>query len=623
MTTPQKPWSWQNIAHPERAFWGVPERLPWPDEANARPDPAISYPAGDLREGIRRLRQSCSPEWNDDWARLEKFCDNGDLIGDLIEQGQLQAALEKLRALEKLHPGTAYVPFNSAFLYKALGDITSARAAYILASERGPAIEWIWMRRGELHEELKEKDEAAACYRQALALLPKHGGAIHGLCRLGQFAILTYTKPDGTQEDRVVERADWERRVIADLQQSPPDDPHLRASLHRFLDGADGTLALAAADRILTGHPPDLTAVRILRADALRLCRRYEEAEDLLDEILVEEENAAALYVQAWCAFDQKWADTGWQYIEDTLAADPNHQKAIQVKFGIGPNQKNPRGAVAKCSAWAEENHSWRGYYCAAIQCATTGDIEGTLRWSEAAYRLAPHERDALFLYANSLNNAGEDEYTAALIHPRLPDTKGDYLLKLVFAGAMHKLGLKDEAIRVLRRALEEFDAGHHGTAVNFTGDIRGSITSFLDKLTGHSARGDVSAELIPGTGTLSRGIWHADDSGPRSFLVHGGHPLPIERHFEMAPPEGYTGETASLSFALHSEASTQDPVSLGWWRIHEIDFTPGTPLPRFYLTIDKDGTPTGRARQNDRPLPVEWSLYRAPSMEREKPRAD
>ena len=622
MNTPQKSWSWKNIAHPERAFWGLPERLPWPDEASDKPDPHVMFPAGDMREGIRRLHRSAPGEWNDTWARLQKFCDTGDSIGDALEHGDLRGAIEQIRALESFRPGTAYCPFNTAALLKALGDTAGARASYILATERGPDIEWLWMRRGELHEELKEKDEATACYRKALALLPKHREAILGLCRLGHFAILTVTNPDGTKEDRVVERAVFNRRVIADLQQTPPAEPHLRESLRQFLESGDGELALTAAERILSGNPPDRTALTIQRADALRLCKRYEEAEDLLDEILTAEENAAACYVHAWCAFDQKWGDTGWQYIEDTLAADPNHQQAIQVKFGIGTGQKDPAGAVAKCTAWAEENHSWRACYCAAMQCATSGDKAGTLRWSEAAYRMAPHERDALFFYANSLNNAGEGEHTAALLHPRLPETKGDYLLKYIFAGAMHKLGLKDEAIRILRLALEESAAAPRGTAIAVKGDIRGMITTFLDMLLGHTAKGDIKAELIPGTDTLSRGLWHATDAGPTSSLAQGGIPLPLDRHFDMAPPEGYTGDTATLSFSLHSEASTQTPLTLGWWRIGDLDYTtPGHPLPRFHLTIAKDGTLTGRAYQNDRPLPITWSLYRTPSLDQEKKR--
>ena len=76
---------------------------------------------------------------------------------------------------------------------------------------------------------------------------------------------------------------------------------------------------------------------------------------------------------------------------------------------------------------------------------------------------------------------------------------------------------------------------------------------------------------------------------------------------------------TGSLHFLLHSEVGTLDPLSLGWFRVHEIDYPTG-PKPEFTLRIDKKGKAEGRARQGDRRLPVTWSLYRVPSMETEKP---
>ena len=609
-----KSYRWCRIDHPERAFWGVPEKLPWPAEAVGNPDPKVRYPAGDMREGVRRLHSEGGAEWNDQWAALETFLDRGDELSELIESGEIDSALRILDELESLRPGTGYCPFNRAFLLRVRGDMPAARSAAITASERAPKIEWVWMCRGELHEQLKEEKDAIFCFRKALALLPNHQRALEGLVRNGAMCRLETILPDGTRRVSYHTQEDFHRKIAADIAQHPPDSPTLRLAIPQFLAGSKTTqadLALLAIDRILLGSPPDATAMRVVRADALRLLKRFEEAHEVLDQISKDDPAyASAIYVRAWCCFDEGLARQGWLHIEEALAADPNHEKAIMVKFGIG-SQAKP-GTIVRVTAWAEEHKSWRGFYCAALQCSTDKDPVGCLRWAEAAYRLAPHERDALFIYANSLNNAQEGEYTAALIHPQLPKLKGDFLLKFIFAGAMNKLGLKDEAVRVLREALDESGDG-------MKDEYRAMIQESHDELSGLLARGDIEVEFFPRTEVLRRDLWIATDEGPQSCFVCSGQPAPQQRDVMLNPPPGYTGSTGSLSFALHSESSAFDPVSLGWFRVHELDYA-GGPQPAFTLRVTKTGKIEGLARQGDRRLPVTWSLYRVPSMETEKP---
>lgn len=608
-----KTYRWQKIDHPERVFWGVPVRVPWPVEVESKPDPKVGYPAGDLREGVRRLRAEGGAEWTQQWAALEAFCDRGDELGKLLESGELAAAVGVLDELEALRPGTGYCPFNLGFVHESLGDLPAARAALVLAIERMPKVEWAWTRRAAVHEKLGEKEDAIFCHRKALALLPRHQQALEGLARLGAMVRLVTHWPGGKHQIQYFTPKDFRERTEREVARLPPDHANLRSMLAQARKHNDGGLSLLLLDRILSGQPADALDLRIQRADALRQLKRLPEARELIDEILGGHPNhAEALYVRAWCCFDERKIGRGWRLIDEVLAADCNHQKAIMVKFKIGTEKKDP-GTVVRLAAWAEQHRSWRGYWCAAIQCSTHHDPQGCLRWAEAACRLAPTERDAVFLYANSLNNADETERTAALIHPQLPHCPGDWQLKYMFAGAMKKLGLKEEAVRVLREALAEES--------EITLKWQQAIRHFLDELTGHLATGEIEIEFHPNTGTLRRDIWLANDEGPQLCHIGAGQPAPIERSINMQPPEGTNPSTGSINFLFHSEGSTLDPIDLGWFRVHELDYPTAKEPPLFTLRVTKKGKLEGFARQDDRPLPVTWSLYRVPSMENEPPR--
>jgi len=608
-----KTYRWMRIKHPERHFWGVPERMPWPVECEVKTDRSVGYQAGDMREGLRRLREEGGAEWSEEWAVLEEFCDRGDALSALLEQGEMEQGIAMLDEMEKLRPGTAYCPFNKAFLLRSQNDLHGALANSILATERASGVEWIWMQRAQLHEELKQDAEAIECYRKALGILPRHQQALEGLAKLGAMHRLEMVYPDGTMRVAYYTQEDFRKKMAADIGKAQLDDPNLRSCVEQFLKSDlthKADIALLALDKLLSGAPPDAVALRIKKANALRLLKRFDEAHEILDEVTEcgEIPNAEALYVEAWCYFDSKMTSVGWNSIDLALAADRNHEKAIMVKFGIGSKAKP--GAVERLVDWAEKEGSWRGFYCAAIQCSSSGDQAGCLKWSEKAYRLAPKERDALFLYANSLNNAEELEYTAALVHPRLPECKGDYWLKFIFAGAMGKLGLKDEAVRIYREALEE-------GRVMMTAEMKETCESEIARHTGMLATSDIELDFYPNTMTLRREIWIATDAGPSQMFIHAGKSAPQTGQIRMEPPPGFTGSTGSLGFMLHGEKSELDPVNLGWFRTHEIDYSENE-RPLFTLRVSRYGKLEGMAKQGNRSLPVTWSLYRVPSMEME-----
>lgn len=583
--------------------------MPWPAEDDKKIDPKEEFPFDRLLVGIDRLR-AAQREWDAKWEKVEEFLGRGDELGEALESGELRTTLRILDELEDLRPGTGYCAFNRAFVLRAMGDRAGALAAAKEATQRAPKLEHLWMRCGELHEEMADPahdEKAIGCYRRALALLPNHQQAIEGLVRLGALIRAHESLPDGTERVRFYTPEQFTKVMAATVADHAPGDPGLRTMLKQFFRPHDAEVGLLVIDRILAGRPPDRAALKIQRADALRKLKRVKEAERVLKPFLLDDEeiHPEAHYVQAWCHFDSGRTAEGWNCIRDTLLLDKNHQLAIQTKFRIGHN-KDPR-LVEVVSEWAARHESWRGHWVASIQASTNRDEAAALRCAEAAYKLAPQERDALMLYANCLNNMDEGEYTAALVHPRLPEAKGDYTLKFIFAGAMKKLGLPELAIRTLREALEEES--------EMPAEWRRNTQHFLDELTGMVAASEIDLEFHPNTDTLRREIWVGDDKGPEVPLLRSGVALPLERPVRMTPRTGYTGSTGSMEIYHHGHKTELEPKSLGWFQAHEIDFSESEP-PMMTVTVTTQRKLEATARQGERRLPVTWTLYRAPSME-------
>ncbi len=606
----QSNFRWLKTEHHDLLFWGIKPPLPWPKEDDKKIDPQKHFPFERLLEGIERLRQA-GTGWSEEWDAVKTFIERGDELGEALESGDMTATLRLLDELETLRPGTPYCAFNKAFALKSLGDKEAALEAAKQATQREPKLEYLWMQRANLHEELggtEHEEKAAYCFRKALGLLPNHKQALEGLARLGKMIAVQEILPDGTQSRHFVTPEQFQKYIETNVKRQAADSPMLRDLLTQFDQPHQAGMALTVLDRILTGNPPDALTLRLRRAEALRLLKRVKQAETLLKQILKEDpDNAEAYYIQAWCHFDSGRNEKGWDGIRDTLLLNPNHQKALMVKFRMGPNNKDP-GLIERLSQWAEARKSWRAHWLASVHAAMLDDNAAALRCAEAAYKLAPQEREALFLYANCLNTMDEGEYTAALVHPRLPEAKGDYVLKFIFAGAMKKLGLPDMAIRVLKEALEEES--------DMDAEWRQNTQHFLDSLLGLIAESEVDLEFHPNTDILRREVWLGDDKGPGTPFLQSAVPLPLERQVKMNPRPGFTGTTGSVAVFHHSRHSGLDPTSLGWFQAHDIDFS-AEELPHMTLTVRKNSRKLeASARQGERRLPVTWSLYRAPSME-------
>ena len=82
-----------------------------------------------------------------------------------------------------------------------------------------------------------------------------------------------------------------------------------------------------------------------------------------------------------------------------------------------------------------------------------------------------------------------------------------------------------------------------------------------------------------------------------------------------MTPAPGFTGSTGGLAVFQQGTSTVLEPLSLGWFRAHEIDFA-AAESPLMMIAVTKHGKVEASAKQGERRLPVTWGLYRVPSME-------
>jgi tetratricopeptide (TPR) repeat protein len=598
--TVAKPYRWVEIQHEDLDFYNVPRPFPWPRSAETQVDANDDFPFRTLVDGIRLLLADRETPPNPIWPRLAKVVEAGDDLAEAFETPDLDRAEKILEQLDDLHPGCPFVYFNKAFVIRQRGDKSEALRLYQAAVDAAPNLEFLWMRLGELAEEMSKNRLAVSAYRKAQSLLAPHPQALEGLARLGAMKRVEHLDEAGQREIVYVTAREFEKIIQAEIAALGSDRVRLRALLDQLLSGNDGRLAVAAAERMLALAPNDFEAQRSM-AEAWRLAGNAEQAEACLQQCFAREpDDAWCHYLLAWVRFDQKAPRAGWELVDRALELDPNLQAAIVAKFGLQPGQNDPR-REERLAAWSAEKKSYQGFLLSSIQARDRGDNRAALEYARRAYEIAPDNQIALLQYSGLLGQTGEKEWMAALTKRMLTAGKGDYQVKYQFANALHDLGLKAEAVAMLRTTLAE--------EKHVPLEWQEAITARLERWSGLTAESEVPLELF-GEGILRRPVVLVLDHGENRELIPAGAPLPQRKVIQLNLKENVTA--IALGFEQGQTRGDLEPVRLGYFFVESIAQRAGT-RPDVRLTVTEEGTLQLSARQGERCLPVKWALYPLP----------
>jgi tetratricopeptide (TPR) repeat protein len=600
-----KPYRWVEVQHEDLDFYSVPRPFPWPREAELRVEAEKDFPFRTLVEGIQLLLADEEAPPNPVWRRLAAIVDAGEELAEAFEAADLDRAERILDRLGRLHPGCPFVYFNKAFIFRQRGDLKHALGLYHAAVDAAPNLEFLWMRFGELAEEMGRNRQAVSAYRKAQALLAPHPQALEGLARLGAMKRVEHLTEEGQREVVYVTAEEFEEIIHTEIDGLTNDRPKLQALLDQLLLGSDGALAVAAAQRLLALDPEDAAALRSL-GEAWRLAGNSREAEVCLAKALARSPTDAwAHHLMAWVRFDQGDSSAGWGFIDRALDLDPNLQAAILCKFGLKPGQDDP-AREQRVAAWAAERRSYQGFLLASIQARDREDEPTALEYARQAFEIAPDNKMVLLQYTGLLGQTGEKEWMAALTKRMLVAGQGDYQVKYQFANALNDLGLADEATKILRDTLAE--------EPDIPLDWQDAFVGRIDRWSGRLAESEVPLERF-GDGILRRPVMLQEPHEGGREMIPAGAPLPQSRTIKLSLDA--PASSVSLSFEQGQARGELGPSRLGCFRVDGIDVSrlPDQP-PAVRLTATGEGVLQVSARQGGRKLPITWSLYRAPEVE-------
>lgn len=104
-------------------------------------------------------------------------------------------------------------------------------------------------------------------------------------------------------------------------------------------------------------HATHCAAFQILKAECLALLGRYQEAQEIANDVVMKEQtNADALFVRGMCLYYQDNAEKAFQHFQRVLQYSPDHTKAKSFyKTAKSLQTKKEAGNTAfKAGKWQE-----------------------------------------------------------------------------------------------------------------------------------------------------------------------------------------------------------------------------------------------------------------------------
>ena len=535
------------------------------------------------------------------WLKAENYLQQMEGVAAALEDGDLDRTAELLEQANATFPDTPYYHFNMGFILREQHAPAKAAHHYREAVRLYPDFADGWAHLGEVLLQSGDDDGAKAALWRAFRLNPNNRAVAQSLVDLKELFRVRYPSPGGEMEEHLAPRAEFEKNIRLSVAQGgqPGMMRHLAGDLVLRQEGA---LAHHVLQKLLQNFPDDTWGQRHF-CEALRLTGRREEClAHHADFALAHPDDNSARYFRALA--EGQFVDPALRRsgLLEALAPNPNFTLAIMALFEIGPDymdQKDP-AAHRACAAWAQQHSSWTGLLYASMQAGRLNLHEEALDFAMQAYALQPDDRQVLLNYTARLSNSDEPEKLAAALQPRLLAPHGDFELRFLFAGALHKMGLHAEAIATLEKAAAEHPAPEerewHEHCLERLGTYIGEI-----------AECDVTLELL--ANTLRRPVMMRTEETKGQFVLVPGIALPIKKTVELTA--GDDPDSITVELQQGQWRADKEPLQLGFLRVAGVDMDAGACL--LHLRVSTDGQLTAGATQGAQKLKVTWSLYGLP----------
>jgi tetratricopeptide (TPR) repeat protein len=584
------PVSWIDSTSWELDFFNLPHHIPWPSEVNPEVANQDPFELDHLLTAVERL----GAEAGEPWLTFSRAAAHFDDLADALEDAEVITARELLAQIEEIYPGTAFRLFHQGFVARHEGNDEEALRLYTAAAEKTPNIAPIWNNIGILHAAAGRRDEAIPAFQRALQLTPNDITALEGLTQVRAAVKLMRKMPDGSDAPAYVDLQTFRRMTMEQIDQLAAQPDQLLLFAEQLIrDGLVPDVGLAALEKARELRPDDGRTLFAL-GGAYRRTGELEKAREALTRLtgLFPDNPSGFLQLAQVCSESSDPAGER-QALERVLELDPNQQPAVGIYFGLGAGEHDPK-KEEELGRFGEERKSWMAFLLASGITRERGDTARAIRWAERALEIAPESEEVLLHYATVLGEGKDVKKLATVIKPLVESGRFSKRLDWNYAQVLQQLGLRQDAIGVLRKVLTS----------EVPDDFRKACTATIDAWSGLLTGTGVPLE-VHRAGFLQRPVLLKLEDGDGGVVLSAGSPLPVENTF----PWRANGGEVTVPLQQGHSGSSPEPRSLGAFRVRGVQpAKEGVTLIDCHLTAMPDGALHFRALQNGRQLPVGWA---------------
>jgi len=580
------PFRWVDSTSWELPFFGLPQRIPWPSEVDA----AVANNDPFEVEHLLRAIGTMGAELTEPWAAFARASEHLDALADAIEDADPTEATELLARFEEIHPGTAFGLFHRGTVARMEGREEDAIALFRAAAGQTPKIGAIWNNLGVMHTMRGQRDEALAAFQKTLECAPNDRTALEGLAQL-RVVVKLLRDPNDPNSAAFVDRPTFAKMVAQQLQQvaNDPDKLVVQAE-HLLQQGFAPELGLQALQRAHQLRPADRRTVFGLTA-AYRLAGQPEQAQATITPYTeqVPQDPEGFFHLAQLCNASGDTAGEA-RALDTLLTLDANAQAPLAIRFGLAQNDHDPL-KEQELAKFGEERRSWMAYILASNIARKRGDTAAAVKWAERAQEIAPESEDVLLHYTAALGEARGFEKLVSIVKPKIESGQFTKRLDWNYAQTLQQMGLTNDALGVLRKAM----------AGDVVADFKASCNLMIDAWTGLVAGSGVPLEVHQ-SGFLQRPVVLVLADGDGGYVLNAGARLPAESRF----PWKATGAEVQVPLQQGQSGGGAEPRLLGAFVVRGVQPTAKT--IDCHLAGLPDGALHFRASQAGRRLQVGWA---------------
>lgn len=577
----------------ELAFYGLPNRVPWPEEADPAGAQIAPINLEALVEAIDRLGNDISEPWLGFQSATGLFQE----LSESLQGGELVRSNRLLDEIDRLHQGAPFVPFQRGNLARLEGKDDEAQVIFKSLVEKFPNTPPAWSSLGAIYAQKGDRGAAVSAFRKALELNGNDQLALEGLTRLRELVRLMRQDEDGKPNPKAVgyvDTATFTQMVLGQIDSLANEPDNLLGLADQLMrDGIVLEVAISALEKANEVRPKHGRTLLSL-ATGYRAANRNEDALLKVREFTeVEPQEATGFMHLAQACNTLGRHEEEREALAKVLELDSNFHAAIGVYFGLTNGEHDPakEETVAK---WSAETKSWMGHLIASSIARARGDNSAALRHADDAFALAPEKEEVLLHLSAVLGDQRELNRLATQIRPAVESRKYSARLDWNYSQTLHQLGLRDEAAGVLRRALAE---------TNAPDEFKGMAVPTLEAWGGVLTGCGLPLELNQGA-NITRPILITLEDGDGGIVIGAGRQIPTEGTF----PLKHKG-TATIDIRLQQGESggSTPPRDLGTFRAGGVDTSEAAKPIECNVAITPQGVLHFRAAQNGQRLPVGW----------------